>query len=167
MTSTLHTLMMIVQTSWFTASFEFALSILGVAYLTRRLGWRYAAPALILTGVALSRLALDMAARPLILAQIGTQITVLVVGVGLLLAVLGDIALWRMVTAAPPPKGYPPLFAWVILPIFALIPMHEAEIVSGFVDSALLVVGVIAPMYIIVFQVRRAKRSAKRTHTAP
>lgn len=164
MHTALTTLLAIMQADWI-AVLTLASSIMGGIYLTVRYGRRYALPALILTGVALCRLALDVAGRPPILAQIGMVPTVVAVVAGLLLVVLGDITYWRMFAAPPPPRDYPPLFIWAILPSIMLVSTLEPYDVLGFFDYAammLLVVGALAPMSITVFQVMRAIRAAKR-----
>lgn len=164
MDTTLNALLAIVVADWI-AVLALASSILGGIYLTVRYGWRYALPALILTGVALCRLALDVAGRPLILTQIGMAPAVLAVVAGLLLVVLGDIALWRVFAAPQPPKDFPPLFISVILPAMMLVTTHEPFDVLGFfgyADVVLAFAGLTAPMAIIFIQVMRAIRAAKR-----
>lgn len=167
MATTLNALLAIVVADWI-AVLALASSILGGIYLTVRYGWRYALPALILTGVALCRLALDVAGRPLVLAQAGQpgmEAVVFSVLAALLLVVLGDIALWYMLAGPPPPRDYPPLFIWAILPSIMLISTHEPYEVLGFFgygDLALVIVGMLAPVSITFFQAMRAIRAAKR-----
>lgn len=147
------------------AAFALVFGILGIVYLTARYGWRYAAPVLLLIGVALCRLALDVAGRPLILTQIGVAPAVLAVVAGLLLVVLGDIALWRVFAAPQPPKDFPPLFISVILPAMMLVTTREPFDVLGFfgyADVVLAFAGLTAPMALIFIQVMRAIRAAKR-----
>lgn len=148
-------------------------SIVGFFYLAARHSLRYVAPILILAGVAFCSLVLDVGSSPPILMQVSVEASALAMVAGLLLIILGDIALWRLLATPPTslPSGdyYVLLLVAVFLPGTLLILMQE-PIPTGFVllaDLALLIAGFGAPVLMTVFTIMRFIRAAKRARTIP
>jgi hypothetical protein len=151
------------------AAFGLVLSIVLIIYVTRRFGWRFAVPYLILFGTALARLGFDVLADYITLGQTASSLAAVALAVGLSIALIGNLGFWYMTKLATPPKGYPPLL-YVVVPLLYAAAMEvdlrpTLPTLTEWLGLALLVLGALVPFGILVTRGIRVNLTAKRARS--